>query len=409
MTEDKVGPVRMSSRREVYAQLRDAAGNERGLNIDASGRITITRANDAPPFGSASGTLDGTSTSSDLAVTCSGYGTATIEVDTGMTTVTCAIELNYDGTAAGGGSSNAWLSTPAAEATGTNFAATFSTAAQRRFVVPLRGAKQVRVRVSVAGTGSASARIWLNEQVSVVQIAGIQTGSGASQLGKAEDAVHASADVGIFTLGVRNDTYQTRASADGDYNAPGSNAGGAALVANAGSQITSYSAAISEFALAATPSNIFNINGSATKTIRVTRIRVQLFETTQTSRLVKLIKLSTALTGGTAVPMTLVPHDSANATATATANNWTANSTGGGTVVGSIDEETIASNPVGAGTAAAVSHDGPLEYNHHWSDLIAQPIVLRGTAQGLVINLAGAALDAGRKASVYVEWVEDAS
>lgn len=38
------GAVRMSARREMYVQLRDAAGNERGLNIDANNDIGVTNA-----------------------------------------------------------------------------------------------------------------------------------------------------------------------------------------------------------------------------------------------------------------------------------------------------------------------------------------------------------------------------
>lgn len=44
VTENKMGPLRMSSRREMYVTLRDAAGNERGLNVDANGAIAITAA-----------------------------------------------------------------------------------------------------------------------------------------------------------------------------------------------------------------------------------------------------------------------------------------------------------------------------------------------------------------------------
>lgn len=42
VTENRFGNIRMSVRREMYVQLRDAAGNERGLNIDANGGIPIT-------------------------------------------------------------------------------------------------------------------------------------------------------------------------------------------------------------------------------------------------------------------------------------------------------------------------------------------------------------------------------
>lgn len=41
-TENRFANLRMSSRRELYVQLRDAAGNERGLNIDASGFLGVT-------------------------------------------------------------------------------------------------------------------------------------------------------------------------------------------------------------------------------------------------------------------------------------------------------------------------------------------------------------------------------
>ena len=39
--EGDAGALRMSARRELYVQIRDAAGNERGLNVDGSGNITV--------------------------------------------------------------------------------------------------------------------------------------------------------------------------------------------------------------------------------------------------------------------------------------------------------------------------------------------------------------------------------
>lgn len=42
-------------------------------------------------------------------------------------------------------------------------------------------------------------------------------GTGATNLGKAEDAAHTSGDVGVMMLGVRNDNIQTLTSTDGDY------------------------------------------------------------------------------------------------------------------------------------------------------------------------------------------------
>lgn len=45
----------------------------------------------------------------------------------------------------------------------------------------------------------------------------VTPGTAAANLGKAEDAAHASADVGVFVLGVRNDVQTTFTSADADY------------------------------------------------------------------------------------------------------------------------------------------------------------------------------------------------
>lgn len=104
--EGDAGALRMSGRRELYVQLRDAAGNERGVNVDASGRIGITD-------GAGSLTVDGT-----------------VSVDNITTSVT--------------------------------------------------------------------------------------PGTGAGNLGKAEDAVHSSGDTGVMALAVRKDTA-TGLAADGDY------------------------------------------------------------------------------------------------------------------------------------------------------------------------------------------------
>lgn len=50
-----------------------------------------------------------------------------------------------------------------------------------------------------------------------VAVTSVIPGTAANTLGKAEDAAHASGDVGVFALGVRNDAAATRTSADGDY------------------------------------------------------------------------------------------------------------------------------------------------------------------------------------------------
>ncbi len=51
VNEGDAGAARMSGNRNVYTQIRDAAGNERGLNVDASGRIDVTLGGVVPAYG----------------------------------------------------------------------------------------------------------------------------------------------------------------------------------------------------------------------------------------------------------------------------------------------------------------------------------------------------------------------
>ena len=70
-----------------------------------------------------------------------------------------------------------------------------------------------------AGT-NAIGKLAANSGVDIgdVDVTSVIPGTGATNLGKAEDAGHTSADVGVFNLGVRNDTPNTAlTNADSDY------------------------------------------------------------------------------------------------------------------------------------------------------------------------------------------------
>src|SRR5574343_608222 len=56
-----------------------------------------------------------------------------------------------------------------------------------------------------------------NNNIGDVDVASIIPGSGATNLGKAEDAPHTSGDIGVMALAVRADTAATTTSATGDY------------------------------------------------------------------------------------------------------------------------------------------------------------------------------------------------
>lgn len=77
-----------------------------------------------------------------------------------------------------------------------------------------------------------------------VQVSSNIPGTGATNLGKAEDAAHSSGDTGVLALGVRQDTLASSTSADGDYAALKVSAAGrlyvdAAITSGAGSGGTS--------------------------------------------------------------------------------------------------------------------------------------------------------------------------
>jgi hypothetical protein len=57
--EGDFGVFRMSSRREAYVQIRDAAGNERGANVNASGNLGVVEASAGSILTSVSATRDG--------------------------------------------------------------------------------------------------------------------------------------------------------------------------------------------------------------------------------------------------------------------------------------------------------------------------------------------------------------
>ena len=61
---------------------------------------------------------------------------------------------------------------------------------------------------------------YLNDLTDSVEVSGtvtVGTGTSATHLGKAEDAVHTSGDTGVMSLGVRRDTATALAGTDGDY------------------------------------------------------------------------------------------------------------------------------------------------------------------------------------------------
>ncbi len=104
---------------------------------------------------------------------------------------------------------------------------------------------QVDVVAALPAGTNAIGKLAPNSGVDIgdVDVTSVVPGTGATNLGKAEDAVHSSGDTGIMSLAVRNDTLAALAGTDGDYAPLQVDASGAVYVAN--SDITTIAGAVS--------------------------------------------------------------------------------------------------------------------------------------------------------------------
>lgn len=157
-----------------------------------------------------------------------------------------------------------------------------------------------------------------------------------------------------------------------------------------------YSVGIVGFTPVATPTDFWQITGSATKIVRVLRISISGIATSATSVDLQLIKRSTASTGGTPTAPTIAPHDSNDSAATAVVNQFAANPTTG-TGVGTVRSQKL--NLGATGAAGVIAWD--------FTTRNGKGFVLRGVAQSLNLNWGGAAVPAGTLLTVDVEFTEE--
>lgn len=168
-----------------------------------------------------------------------------------------------------------------------------------------------------------------------------------------------------------------------------------------------YRANVLDFTPVATPTDALIIQGSATKTIRIKRIRISGVATAQGNMPVQLARRSSAGTPGSAVltGLTAVKHDSNDAAATAVISTvGTANYTTLGTLVGIVGVGRISMPAVSTGAAG----DGAFITFDFCRDQ-EKAFILRGTSEFLNVNLNGAAVPAGGKLDFSAVWEEDAS
>ena len=165
-----------------------------------------------------------------------------------------------------------------------------------------------------------------------------------------------------------------------------------------------YSTSIFNLVSAATATDIFTLTGSATKTIKIKRIRISGTRGTHTWTDILLIKRSTANTGGTSTTPAIVSHDSLDAAATAVARAYTANPSALGTLVGNVRAGNLSMPLIAPSNAQSNGPGHVLEWV--FGDNGSKPLILRGTTQVAAINLNGATV-AGSAFNISIEWTEE--
>jgi hypothetical protein len=155
----------------------------------------------------------------------------------------------------------------------------------------------------------------------------------------------------------------------------------------------------------ATPTDVVEIQGSATKTLRIRRIKVGGVATAAGNMPVQLVRRSSAdTTSLVRTALTAFKHDTTDGAATAVVSTiGTANPGVLGTQVGGLGGAGRAQLPAsGSGVAA-----NPLEWNFSRDGV--KSCVLRGIADFLYLNLNGAALPAGAVFDLEIVIEEDGS
>lgn len=143
--------------------------------------------------------------------------------------------------------------------------------------------------------------------------------------------------------------------------------------------------------------DVFCIQGSSVKTVKVKRFRVSAIANSAIVVDTILYKRSAIDTGGTPLTETAVPLDSLNAAASALVKSYSASPLTG-TTVGPIRARHIAAGT--QGNTATVT-----EALYDFASYYDQPLVLRGATQAACVNVG--ALGTGGNWAIDVEWTEE--
>jgi hypothetical protein len=281
--------------------------------------------------------------------------------------------------------------------------ATIASGAQGLYVANVAAYRFFRVSANAAVTGSV--QVILNPTVAAATLAlsaplpaGSSTvgtvllGSGTTGPQKAEDAASASADVGLFVLGVRRDAPTISTSAAGDYSELAVGPHGQMYVQTIDAAKRTYSAATKLTTVIA--GQVLEIVGAASTTVEINRITLTLNGTAAGKMDFTVNKRSTAATGGTSTTPTKVPYNAADTAAAAAVKVYTVAPTLG-TNIGALRQ----------GMLAVSAANVPSDRIKIESGAYAKSFMLTAATQAITVDLAGT-VPTGAELAIDVEWTE---
>lgn len=147
-----------------------------------------------------------------------------------------------------------------------------------------------------------------------------------------------------------------------------------------------------------TVSDVFTLNGSNIRTVRILKMGITLKQTTSAVLSVALLKRSTANSGGSFSNPTIVVFDTSNQNPTSVVTAYAKPPTLGN-LVGIVNSFFINS-----------SSDTSIASENFISDFTTAPttpLVLRGVNESISWNLNGIALPTGLAVSAFILWTEE--
>jgi hypothetical protein len=173
-----------------------------------------------------------------------------------------------------------------------------------------------------------------------------------------------------------------------------------------------YSLSMTNLVVASSPTTYWQICGSATTTVRVTRFTIAGRQTTAAHADFQILKTSTAATGGTiasgqpfaGAAVVGYPYDTGTAAGTALTTAWTANPTVGTPIVTSAGFLWSGQIFLGNLTTTQSNAETLIDFGNH----PGSAVVLRGTAQCLAISSAvGTGPGSGNLMDITEEYTEE--